>query len=63
MLLTVAGLTVWWRVQALGRAVEVAGARVREVTSRTEGLARPRAAPVVTPAGHLARPADPAARG
>lgn len=52
-LLVLAGLSVWRRVKALGKAVGIAGEQLAHVTAQLDALQdRSRGFPVPTPAGY-----------
>ena len=54
-LLGLAGLSLWRRVKALGKAVGIAGEQIAQVTAQLDGLQDRNRGPVPTPAGHQGR--------
>ncbi len=59
-LLALAGLSLWRRVKALGRAVVLAGEQLTVVSAQLESLQdRDRGFPVPTPAGHQSQARQP----
>ena len=54
-LLGLAGLSLWRRVKALGKAVGIAGEQIAQVTAQLDGLQDRNRSPVPTPAGHQSR--------
>ena len=54
-LLGLAGLSLWRRVKALGKAVGIAGEQIAQVTAQLDGLQDRNRSPVPAPAGHQSR--------